>query len=178
MIAEAAERFNENIARVRNLQAVYKRYLQRPGSGRRSALASDVLRSAVVLLHASLEELLRSLLMDRLPGADEDMINEVPLTGLSKNARAEKFFLGKLIPFRAEKVQDVFDKSIAEYLDTVSFNNVGDIIDNSIKNAIRYEHPGRGVHHEAKRLCGSSPCPSKEGYQVARRGPLAQRDRS
>ena len=73
MREEIEARYVLNLQRVRKLVQVY-RDLAGPGSGRRPVETVDLLRSAVVFLHAALEDVLRTLLVRRLgvrgrPGA-------------------------------------------------------------------------------------------------------------
>ena len=89
-------RFNENIARVRNLLSIYGTHLSGSGGGRRSHSKTDVLRAATVMLHASLEDLLRSIAYWRLPLANAESLNKIPL---ANNAPATKFTLGQLSGF-------------------------------------------------------------------------------
>jgi hypothetical protein len=49
--------------------------------GRPSVAAIDILRAYVVLLHASMEDLLRSVLAWKLPSAKPEHLEEVPLVG-------------------------------------------------------------------------------------------------
>jgi hypothetical protein len=63
----------------------------------KSIHATDLLRAAVVFLHASLEEVLRALSVATLSHTDAAVINEIPLTGVSRSGRPEKFFLGELV---------------------------------------------------------------------------------
>ena len=61
------ERFERNLQRVRSLVALFSS-LTGAGRGRASVEIEDILRSAVVLLHASLEDLLRGIANVRMPG--------------------------------------------------------------------------------------------------------------
>jgi hypothetical protein len=60
--------------------------------------AEDILRAAVVLLHAHLEDFLRTVASALLPAGDESCLNAIPLAGVT--GRPEKFFLGKLVHHR------------------------------------------------------------------------------
>lgn len=46
---------------------------------RKQDVAQDILRAAVVLIHAHLEEFLRTMARVLLPEADENCLNEIPL---------------------------------------------------------------------------------------------------
>jgi hypothetical protein len=75
-----------------------------------------------------LEDFLRSLALVLLPIADEQVLDGVPLAGLGKSGRPEKFFLGKLGRHRGKSVDDVIKESVSEYLDRSTFNNVTEIM--------------------------------------------------
>jgi len=87
---------------------------------------ADILRAAVVLLHASLEDFLRTLSRVRLPAASEDVLNSIPIAG-SGSSRAEKFALGKLCAFRGKTVDDVIKQSVDEFLERSNYNTTIEI---------------------------------------------------
>src|SRR5262245_29791393 len=64
MEPELEARARRNLQRVRKLVQLY-RDLAGPGRGRRPVETIDLLRSAVVFLHATLEDALRTLLVER-----------------------------------------------------------------------------------------------------------------
>ncbi|SRR5712691_11366 len=172
---EILERFEANLARVRNLVAIYGQ-VARPGAGRQAVGFIDILRAATVLLHASLEEVFRNIARWKYPLAQEAVLDEIPLVGIP--GRADKFSLGKLAAHRAKTVQAVIDESVEAFLGTFTVNNVPEVarfltkvgIDPNAINAEfgqlaalferrhhivhqadRNEQPGRG-HHEARGL--------------------------
>lgn len=121
-------RFEENLARVENLVKLYEEKVRPHGRGRKNALSTDVLRAAVVLLHATLEDLLRSIGFWKWPDTnDAELLNKIPFTGSDPRRRAEKINLGYLINLRGKTVDDVIKQSIEEYLDRSSFNNTKEI---------------------------------------------------
>ncbi len=126
MRQQIVDRFAHNMTRVRNLVTLYQN-MSGPGVGRRPVHATDVLRSAVVLLHASLEDVLRSVAVWKLPSLGEVALNEVPLVGLGEAGRPEKFFLGKLAPHRTKTVQAVIDESVRASMNRMSFNSTTDV---------------------------------------------------
>ena len=77
--------------------------------------SDDLLRAIVVLNHAYLEDFLRTLGRELLPGCDEATLNEIPLA--KSGGRKEKFFLGRLSQFKGYMVDDLIDESVTEYLD-------------------------------------------------------------
>ena len=89
------------------------------------AAAQDVLRAAVVLIHAYLEDFLRTVAGILLPVAGEATLNSIPLAGL--DGRPEKFPLGKLVRHRDKLVEEVLRMSVMEYLDRSTFNSTDEI---------------------------------------------------
>lgn len=124
MKAQIGERFSQNIARVRNLVDVYETYLAGPGPGRRGHAKTDVLRAATVLLHASVEDLLRSLAYWKLPQAGADVLNQIPLVSV---APATRFPLGALAAHRGQTVDDVITASVNGYLERSNYNNTDEV---------------------------------------------------
>jgi len=114
-------RMGYNSARVDRLIAIYK--ATAPADGRD---ASDILRAAVVLLHASLEDYLRSVAAAYLPLAAPEVLNEVPLTGQGRE-RPEKFLLGALVPFRGQTVDQIIERSVSTHLERTTYNNCREI---------------------------------------------------
>jgi hypothetical protein len=119
MNSEIEVRFERNIVRVRHLVEIYQQTTPRR-QGRRTIQESDVLRAAVVLLHAAVEDVLRSLERRTLPNADSRVLNEIPLAGMH---RAAKFNLGDLAKFRGKTVERVIDESVDGYLQRMTYNS-------------------------------------------------------
>lgn len=131
MIPIISERIDQNISRVENLVLIYENLDLRADDGRRRRHDTDILRAAVVMLHASLEDFLRGVLQWRLPVSGKNEIDLVPLLGQGKR-NAEKFNLGSLVEYRDWKVSDLIDDSVKSYLDNWStFNDAA-----QVKNAI------------------------------------------
>jgi hypothetical protein len=118
--------FADNLGRASNLIAASE---QLAGTSTASApLAQDVLRAAVVFLHASLEEVVRNLFVRNLPNVAPDKLDEIPLTGAPGSRRPTKILLGSLVQFRGEFVENVIKKSIDAYVDTFNLNNTGELV--------------------------------------------------
>jgi hypothetical protein len=121
--------------RTRQLQAYYDRLgysIRRAGALAKAArkmtdrsAAQDMLRAAVILNHAYLEDLMRTVAALLLPGAGESALNEIPL--VSSGTRAEKFYLGTLARYRGKSVKELIRESVSEHLDRITFNNIGEI---------------------------------------------------
>lgn len=116
--------FESNIDRVRNMLALYSTLSS--GQGRTSVVNADILRSAVVFLHATLEDLLRTIAENRLPAvASAEVLDTIPLVVGGKVK--EKFSLGALVQYKEVSVKDVISQSITAYLERSSYNNVNEI---------------------------------------------------
>lgn len=118
------ERLTQNISRVRNLISIYETRLAGDGPGRRSHNKTDVLRAATVLLHASLEDCLRSLAYWKLPLASREVLDKIPLKSV---APALKHSLGALAAHRGQRVDDVIKDSVNEYLERSNYNNTVEV---------------------------------------------------
>lgn len=91
-------------------------------------MSSEMLRAVVVLNHAYLEDFLRTLALAFLPNADEKTLDGVPLAGLGRADRAEKFYLGKLVRHRGKTVDEVIIESVSEHMERSTFSSVTEIM--------------------------------------------------
>lgn len=117
--------FYDNLGRARNLITASKQLAGT--SADRVPLAQDVLRAAVVFLHASLEEVIRNLYVLRLPNVAPEKLDEIPLAGTAGLRRPPKLLLGALVQFRGDFVENVIKRSIDAYVDTFNLNNVNEL---------------------------------------------------
>jgi hypothetical protein len=124
-LADIKERFDGNVARVENLVALYTE-LTGNASGRATVQESDLLRASIVLLHAALEDLVRSVAELKLPSASEGVLDEIPLS-VAEHKYLDKFSLGKLTLFRGYSVDDVLRDAVKKYLERVSYSDYGQI---------------------------------------------------
>ena len=122
MKAEIESRFSKNLSRVEHLIAAHEVV---SSSGGHQEDATDVLRAAVIFLHAALEDLLRSLEEWKLPLADARHLSDVPLEG--KKPR-EKFTLGDLVAHRGRTVDEVIRQSVSANLERSNYNDVGEMV--------------------------------------------------
>lgn len=119
MIPTLTERIEQNLSRVDNLIEIYEENIRGKKAHEHRPHDTDILRAAVVLLHASLEDFLRGVLQWRLPSSSKEDIEQIPLLGqIQRNAA--KFNLGALVEFRDWSVGDLIDESIHSYLDSWS----------------------------------------------------------
>jgi hypothetical protein len=115
----------QNLARVESLVQTYESHPDAKGRGRKSAELLDILRAAVVLLHASLEDMLRGVAAWKLPAADKAVLDEIPLAGVGANPR--KVLLGDLSQHRTKRIDEVIAESIDGYLQRSNYNNPGEV---------------------------------------------------
>lgn len=123
------ERFQSNVARVRALVATYTD-LAGAGRGRASVEHGDILRAAVLLLHAALEDLLRSMEETKLPSASARGFEgfRLPLPGRPFRQAKDRFTLVELAEFRGRSVDDVFREAIDLHLEHSNYNNVPELV--------------------------------------------------
>lgn len=124
---EIRERFRFNLERVRNLTRLYDT-VTRDGSGRRTVAEQDILRSAVVFLHATLEDLFRSIAEWRLlPSPPAGFLRDLPYPSSDGRNRATKFNLEQLSRYRGQSVDDVIEDAVTGYLERSNYNNAEDL---------------------------------------------------
>ena len=123
MKQEISQRFARNIARVKNLVSIYRIQLAGAGRGRRSHQETDVLRAAAVLLHAALEDVLRSLAYWKLPAAPAAVLDQIPIVG----GTSMKVSLGALCAHRGKSVDDLIKASTDASLERSNYNNPGEV---------------------------------------------------
>ena len=128
---EIARRLDVNLARVKSLISAYEGAL--PGTqGRPSVATTDLLRAGVVFLHASLEDLLRSLLEWKLPLADAEHLEEVPLDG----EKLRRYTLRDIAKYRGTTVSELIERSVKFSLERSNFNSVDDVAAALVKSSI------------------------------------------
>lgn len=120
--------FGRNIDRVCSLRKMYNSLKTDKVKEGKEYKHTDVLRSAVVLLHSSFEEYYRNVLGCILPkNCTEDDLKNMYFLGSVGN-RKDKITLGGLIKVREKTVAQLITESIQESLSFTSFNNYQDIV--------------------------------------------------
>lgn len=125
MQEEIRGHFESNLERVGNLIAIYEE-MTPAGRGRRPVASGDLLRAAVVLLHASLEDLVRSVVQWRLPLAPAEALSNLPLADTDSPKRT-KFTIPELARHRGKTVDMVIEESVDFFLERASFNDPGEV---------------------------------------------------
>lgn len=120
-----ADNLKQNLERVESLVTTYESHPDAHGAGRKTVQVLDILRAAVVLLHASLEDVLRSIGYWKLPLASKDVLNEYPIAGAGMNPK--KILLGDLAAHRGKSVDEMIKASVHAHLEHSNFNNTADI---------------------------------------------------
>jgi len=88
---------------------------------------SDILRAAVVLLHAALEDLVRSIQRQRLPYASVDVLNHIEVP-MPHGAPKGKVGLGVFAEqFRGLTVSEAVQVCVDQHLERATFNNPDDL---------------------------------------------------
>lgn len=120
MLEQITDRLNRNIKRVENLAALY----QAEGRGRRGVKDTDVLRAAAVLLHAGLEDYLRSLLIWKVDTFGPDVLKDYRLQ-LGEEWK-QKVALEDLHTLRGKSVDEVISLSVqAQISKYQTFSEIG-----------------------------------------------------
>lgn len=120
--------FNRNIERVCSLRKMYNSLKSDEVKEGKEYKFTDILRSAVVLLHSSFEEYYRSILGCILPKTcTEDDLKNMSFLGSAGNHK-DKITLGGLIIVREKTVDQLITESIRESLSFTSFNDYQDIV--------------------------------------------------
>jgi hypothetical protein len=88
---------------------------------------ADILRTVVVFLHATFEDVLRTMARQRIAVANSQVLDRIPLVETSRSGRAEKFLLGALNAHRGKTVDQLIHESVENYLDRESFSSCGDV---------------------------------------------------
>lgn len=115
----------ESFDRVAKLLLLADRLAAKPRSKVEGAAAEDVLRSAVVLTHAFLEDFLRTLANRLLPEGDENALKDIALAGVGGGR--SQFHLGQLVQHRQKTVDAIIRESVSEHLERSTFNNTIEI---------------------------------------------------
>lgn len=118
------ERFTGNLDRVRGLVSLYEEVTGK-SQGRPSVREGEILRAAVILLHATLEDFFRTLGSMRLASATPEVLSQIPFAG--GDGRKTALMLGDLASHRGRMVEEFLSDSVEAYLDRRSYNDVNDL---------------------------------------------------
>ena len=89
-------------------------------------VVADVLRAAVVLCHATLEDALR--IIGRKSLQNTELSNRVALKGYNAGGGAKKYELRDLLAFKGKTVETIITESIDDFLQCQTFNSTENIL--------------------------------------------------
>jgi hypothetical protein len=121
-VAQVRERLRSNLGRVQSLVDLYDRVESKGGPTK-----TDTLRAAVVFLHATLEDVVRTMLELRLPSASPEQLSMLRFAAGKK--RKEQISMSELAQHRGKLVDHLIGEQIDAYLAKSNFNNVPDLLD-------------------------------------------------
>ncbi len=117
--------FDNNLGRVMKLLALHG-VIVNGDSGLPTSHWPDLLRAAVVLLHATLEDLLRSLAEWKLPQAHPDAFDRIAFA--LDERRKKELTLSELAHFRGRSVDSVINDSVNAHLESATYNDVNSVV--------------------------------------------------
>ena len=165
--------FDRNIERVCSLRKMYNSLRCDEIKEGKEYKFTDILRSAVVLLHSSFEEYYRSVLGYILPKTcTEDDLKNMSFLGSGGNHK-DKITLGGLIKLREKTVDQLITESIQESLRFTSFNDYQDIVSWSKKIKIdlsefkEQEKLNKLIHRRHKIVHEADNAKSDDKYALA-----------
>jgi hypothetical protein len=117
-VAEIRTRLGSNLQRVEGLAALSE-WIEFPAR-------SELLRASVVLLHATLEDVLRSILELRLPTANPEYLAMLKFAVGDRSK--DHLSMSELANHRGKTVDELIVERIEAYLERSNFNNVQDVV--------------------------------------------------
>lgn len=117
-VDEIRARLRSNLARVEGLAALSE-WIESPAR-------SDLLRASVVLLHATLEDVLRSILELRLPTANPEHLAMLKFAVGDRSK--DHLSVSELAKHRGKTVDQLIGERIDVYLERSNFNNIEDVV--------------------------------------------------
>jgi hypothetical protein len=119
-VTEIRERLDSNLDRVQSLLALFDEVESKSGPTK-----TDLLRAAVVFLHATLEDVIRTGLELKLPHARPEHL--VMLDFAVGDTTKEKINVAQLARHRGKTIDQLLRERIDAYLERSNFNNIADV---------------------------------------------------
>jgi hypothetical protein len=88
-------------------------------------VGGDVLRAAVVLMHACFEDLVRTVAENLLPITDQNALREIALVGSPRGK--SQFQLAQLFAHRGKTVDQLIKESVVAHLERSTFNSMTEV---------------------------------------------------
>ena len=117
----------ENISRVENLIQLYEKlFTNKIGN---ESEQNDILRSAVVFLHSTVEELVRNLFIEKMPKQDRKTLDEIPFSVHIASHRSKGILLGELAhEYRGQFLDNIVLDSINAYVNSMNLNDITQLV--------------------------------------------------
>ena len=120
-VNDIRDRLRLNLGRVQQLIGLYESV-----GSTGSPPTSDVLRAAIVFLHATLEDVIRSTLELRLPSASPE---HLAMLGFAVGEQTKKnISMSELATHRGKSIDELISERIEAHLKESNFNNVRDLV--------------------------------------------------
>ncbi|GEM_PF-1643334 len=129
-----------NLLRVRNLVQASD------DKGLSDNLRKDILRAAVVLLHATVEDVMRSVSRELLPHADANVLAQIPCAVEVGGSPIPKFTLAQIRDKVVGGVERYVKARVKSHLDRTSYNNRADLENACKLIPLDAETAGRLIH--------------------------------
>ena len=165
-------RFRSDLSRARSLVVLYQGFEVGLFDEKKSTIR-DLLRAAVLITHAGLEDLIRSIAAWKLPQAPAESLERIFLPG--RGREREKFSLVELAEYRGRTVDEVIQMAVNRYLDHSNFNQVNDIIEMLDRLELKVDIPSEiksqlaammsrrhWIAHRADRELTEAPDPNRQ----------------
>ncbi len=125
-----------NIRRAQNFIALYNSATEKRGPGRRDTLTTDILRAGVVFLHSTLEEYLRSIILDKkiamLNTTEADfrtVLTNVNLVGENTGkSSGKRYALGEFWDVKDKTVIMIVEEALRDKVSYMTFNDYSQIV--------------------------------------------------
>lgn len=133
-MSDSFEIYMDNIRRTRNFITLYEK-AKSSGPGRKDTLTTDILRSGTVFLHATVEEYLRTTILDcRLKKLEDKDNSKAALINVSLpgdnsgHSKETKYKVMELLDYREFTVDELLKESLKDKTSYLTFNEYSQIV--------------------------------------------------
>lgn len=135
-MSAAYETYQINIRRAKNFITLYNRATENRGPGRRDTLTTDILRAGVVFLHSTLEDYLRTIILNRkmafLNGTEEefkDVLQNVNMVGDNTGkSTGKKYALCEFWNEKDKTIMTIVEEALRDKVSYMTFNEYSQIV--------------------------------------------------
>ena len=147
VMTEAYETYQENIKRVKNFITLYENATQGTGAGRKGVKETDILRAGVVFLHSTLEEYLRTIILNakkEMLTQNKDLfqkvLGNVALPGdNSGKSTGKKYGLIDFWDQKDKTIMEVISESLDDKVGYLTFNEYSQIVGSLQERGVRLD---------------------------------------